>query len=65
MTVKAVPADEFDEYLTEALQNPSFRAAYEAAQQCFHHWDTHHPRPLAINGYAYHRRQKARRRRRR
>jgi hypothetical protein len=54
-------ADELDEYLAEALRDPGFRAAYERAQ----HWETHHPRPLAIDGREYRRRQKARRRRRR
>jgi hypothetical protein len=54
-------ADEFDEYLAEALKSPSFRIAYEAAQaRC----EACHPRSLAIDGREYRRRQKARKRRR-
>lgn len=53
--------DELDAYLTRALRDPGYRAAYERA--C--HRDTHHPLPLAIDGREYRRRSLARRRRRR
>jgi hypothetical protein len=52
--------DDFDEYLTEALRDPSFRAAWDRARL----WDLHHPLPLAIDGREYRRRQRARRKRR-
>jgi hypothetical protein len=54
-------ADELEAYLTKALIDPEFRAAYERAR----HWDTHHPLPLAIDGHAYRRRQLRRTKRRR
>lgn len=55
-------ADELDEYLAEALRDPSFAAAYAAA--------TKRARmmvdlPLAIDGHAYRHRQLARKRRNR
>ena len=57
MTTEAVFADEFDEYLAEALRDPSFAAAYAAA--------TKRARmmlslPLAIDGHDYRRRQQRR-----
>jgi hypothetical protein len=51
--------DEFEEYLAEALRDPSFARAYKRAA----HWSDSHPRPLCINGHEYARRQRARRRR--
>jgi len=51
--------DEFDAYLEKALLEPSFRAAYQAAQARHDAGN-----PLAVNGREYRRRQLARRRRR-
>jgi hypothetical protein len=53
--------DEFEEYLAEALQDPAFRAAYETAEARYG-WC--HPQPSA-RGAEYHRRRKARARRKR
>jgi hypothetical protein len=54
--------DEFDEYLREQLQDPEFRAAYEAGRL---RWLRAHSGPLAVDGREYRRRLAARRRRRR
>jgi len=48
--------DEFEEYLAEQMRNPAFAAWW--------HWASARlPCKLPIDGHAYHRRQKARRRR--
>lgn len=56
------PADEFEDYLAEQMRDPSFRAAYRAAElrdrRAF-------PAGLAVDGPEYRRRWLARRRRRR
>ena len=56
--------DEFDEYLDEALKDPSFRRAFEASNEDAERRHLMaYPRPLKINGHEYRRRQRARARR--
>jgi hypothetical protein len=57
--------DELDEYLGEALKDPSFAAAYAAAEErAYVQRLVSYPAPLAVDGRGYRRRQLARRRRR-
>lgn len=54
--------DEFDAYLARAFQDPAFVVAYGLAQIKA---EMRRPRPLAVNGHDYRRRQRARLRRKR
>lgn len=59
MDVNGTEPDDLDEFLTEQLRSPSFRAAWNRLLL----WEAHHPAPLAIDGREYRRRQQARVRR--
>jgi hypothetical protein len=56
------PGDELEAYLTRALRDPRFRRAYEKACRRMYMGATG---PLCIDGSEYHRRQQARKGRRR
>jgi hypothetical protein len=61
-TEKPGAVDELEEYLAWALRDPEFRRLYERAGRQMRMAAA---RPLCINGHEYHRRSRARRRRRR
>ena len=58
----ALDADDFDEYLREQMEDPEFRAAFEAAGRADRRAFAG---ALAVDGHEYHRRVRNRRRRRR
>lgn len=55
MTANAGSDDELDEYLAEQMRNPAFARWWHRASAAL-------PGKLSIDGHAYHRRQRARRR---